>query len=125
MNNTARNFTVMVSTPNLWAPICTAITAMNLTSGASNPLQGARAMGYQLTPILNTALTSATTYIYMFRTDRTLKPFILQEEGGVKVESQAAGSNEAFMNRRYLFGTSRKGNGGYGLWQYAMRATLS
>jgi phage major head subunit gpT-like protein len=34
-----------------------------------------------------------------------------------------AGSETEFKERRHLFGTERMGNAGYGLWQYAIKAT--
>lgn len=125
INAQARSFLIMVGTADLWGPFATALSQTNLTSGASNPVNGLKSMGYNFDLILNPNLTTATDKVYMFRTDAKLKPFILQQEAGVQVQVIGAGSEEEFKNRRHLFGTSRIGNAGYGLWQYALKATLS
>jgi phage major head subunit gpT-like protein len=125
MNGTARNFLIMVGTADLWGPFQSAVTLPNLTSGASNPVGGLQARGFSFDVVLNPLLTSATDLVYMFRTDAKLKPFILQQETETQVQVIGAGSEEEFKNRRHLFGTSRIGNAGYGLWQYAIKATLS
>lgn len=125
LNAQARKFTIMVATAELWAGFSTATSQPALTSGASNPLLGLKSKGYDFDVVLNPNLTSATDLVYMFRTDAKLKPFILQEETMPKVTVIGAGSEEEFKNRRHLFGTERIGNAGYGLWQYAIKATLS
>jgi phage major head subunit gpT-like protein len=125
LNSSARNFTVMVATADLWGPFATAISQQFLTSGASNPVLGLKSMGYNFDIVLNPNLTSATDKVFMYRTDAKLKPFILQEETPPKVTVIGAGSEEEFKNRRHLFGTERIANAGVGLWQYAIRGTLS
>lgn len=127
LNAQARQFLLMVSTTNLWAPLVTAISQTTLTSGEANPVNGLKSMGYSFNVVLNPAASTMATDddILIFRTDAKLKPFILQEEYGTKVSVIGAGSEEEFKNRRHLFGTERMGNAGYGLWQYAIRATLS
>lgn len=124
LNSNARSFLIMCQTPGIWGPMNTAITQPTLTSGASNPLLGLQSRGYKFDVVLNPNLTAGTSIFYMFRTDAKLKPFILQEEYGTKVSVIGAGSEEEFKNRRHLFGTERMGNAGYGLWQYAVKATF-
>jgi hypothetical protein len=89
------------------------------------PDHGLKSMGYNFDVVLNPNLTTATDKVYLFRTDAKLNPFILQEETAPKVTVIGAGSEEEFKNRRHLFGTERIANAGYGLWQYAMKGTLS
>lgn len=125
LNANARQFLIMVATADLWGPFATAVSQQFLTSGASNPVTGLKSMGYGFNVVLNPNLTSATDQVYMFRTDGKLKSFILQEETAPRVTVIGAGSEEEFKNRRHLFGTERLGNAGYGLWQYAIKATLS
>ena len=125
LNANARNFTLMVGTIDLWAPIMTALSQTNLTSGASNPISGLKSAGYNLNCILNPDLSAKTTEIYAFRTDAKLKPFILQEELATEVKVIGAGSELEFQSNVHQFGTKRIGNAGYGLWQYAIQATLS
>lgn len=125
LNANARQFTLMVSTPDLWGPIMTALSEATLTSGASNPLLGLKSRGYSIDCILNPNLATATSLIYAFRTDAKLKPFILQEELGTEVKVIGAGSELEFNSNVHQFGTKRIGNAGYGLWQYASKSTLS
>lgn len=125
LNAQARAFTIMVATADLWGPFQTAISQPTLTSGASNPLMGLASRGYKFDVELVPTLTSASDKVRIFRTDAKLKPFILQQETDTQVSVIGAGSEEEFKNRRHLFGTSRIGNAGVGLWQYAISATLS
>lgn len=127
LNAQAKSFLIMVSTANQWGAFMTAISEQTLTSGASNPLRGMRSMGYTFDVVLNPNATTGITDddVIMFRTDAKLKPFILQEETAPKVTVIGAGSEEEFKNRRHLFGVERIGNAGYGLWQYAIKGTLS
>jgi phage major head subunit gpT-like protein len=126
LNSGMRSVTFMTATPTIWGPVLTAISQSNLGSGASNPVNGLKSMGFNFNVILNPNFTvGSSDTLYAFRTDRQLKPFILQEEEGVKVSVIGAGSEEEMKNRRHLFGTERIGNGGYGLWNYALKATLS
>ncbi len=125
LNARARNFTVMVGTAPIWGAFQTAASQAFLTSGQSNPIMGLKSQGYTFDIIMNPNLTSATTLVYIFRTDAKLRPFILQEQEPIKLTVIGAGSEEEFKNRRHLFGTERIGSSGYGLWQYAIRATMS
>lgn len=125
LNANARSFTFMTSNPVVWAPLQTAISVPFLTSGASNPMGGLKSRGFAFDVVLNPNITVGTDIIYMFRTDAKLKPFILQEETAPTVTVIGAGSEEEFKNRRHLFGTERIANAGYGLWQYAIKGTMT
>ncbi len=125
LNANARDFVLMVGTAALWGPFQTAVNQAFLTSGQSNPISGLTSRGYNFDVVLNPNLTSATDKVYLFRTDAKLKPFILQQETEPKVTVIGAGSEEEFKNRRHLFGTERIANAGYGLYQYALKATFS
>jgi len=125
LNAQARQFTIVTATADMWAPFSTAVSQQFLTSGASNPVSGLTSRGYSFNVELIPTLTSSTDVVRIFRTDAKLKPFILQEEVSPTVTVIGAGSEEEFKNRRHLFGTSRIANAGYGLWQYAIKATLS
>lgn len=125
LNSRARNFTILTATADQWGAFSTAVSQPALTAGASNPLLGLKSRGYNFEVELIPTLTSATDVVYMFRTDSRIKPFILQEDKAPTVTVIGAGSEEEFKNRRHLFGTERIGNAGYGLWQHALKATLS
>ena len=66
-----------------------------------------------------------TTQFACFRSDSETKPFIMQEEAGVQVSALAEGSEEAFKNKRHLYGVSATRNVGYGFWQHGAHATFS
>jgi len=101
-----------------------AISQNTLDTGSGvrdNPLIGQNfRLGYIPNPRLDW-----TASIAMFVRDSSVSPFILQEEMPVDADMQADGSQEAFMNRRYLFGTEWNGNAGYGFWQLGMKGTFS
>lgn len=123
INELAHNFLVMVPV-NMWGPAKTAVTSNLLNTGAGSRDNPLKDIGLSIDVAVNARLTT-TTEIYVFRTDGRLKPFILQEEEGVKVSAIAEGSEEEFMNRRHLYGVSAIRNAGYGMWQHALKATLS
>jgi len=120
MNDGAQEFTVMVP-PNMMGSTAGAIGDAFIGSGRSNTLLG---NDFNVKMRVNPRLTS-TTVLYFFRTDRPAKPFILQSEAETEVSFIGPGSEQAFLNSRYLFGVENCRNVGYGLWQYAMKATLS
>lgn len=120
MNGNARGWLVMVP-PNMYGPAVGAISDRLINSGSSNSLLNQR---FQVEAVANARLTS-NTQLYVFRTDARAKPFILQSELPVTASVIGAGSEEEFKNRRWLFGCEAIRAAGYGLWQHAMRATLS
>jgi phage major head subunit gpT-like protein len=125
INGNAKSFTFMVGTVNLWAPLMHAAKALMLTSGASNPVQGLLADGINIDVRLVPALSAGTTYVYAFRNDSRVKPFILQEEVAIDPQMTDANSDEYKKFRRFLFSIYTSRAAGYGRWQSAMRATLS
>jgi phage major head subunit gpT-like protein len=127
INGDARNFLVMVPVP-LWAPTVTAVSANLLNKAAGsldNPMQGLFKQGINVDIVANPRLSSWTDKFAIFRTDGRAKPFILQEEEGLSVSAVAEGSEEEFKNNRHLYGIKAIRNVGFGLWQHAIRATLS
>ena len=75
--------------------------------------------------IPNPRLSTWTASFAVFRTDGRAKPFIMQEEYGVKMIALAEGSEEEKKNRRHLYSVEASRNVGCGYWQHAMKATLS
>lgn len=124
-NGAARDFTVAVSTINLWTPLVTALTSNLLTGIVDNPLNGMKVGGFKFKPLLLPALTSATAKFRVFRNDAPLKPFLLQEEAGVQYKSLGEGSDFEFDNDAIKIGVNTKRGAGYGLPQYAADATFS
>jgi phage major head subunit gpT-like protein len=125
INGQARDFTIMVGTVALWAPLSHAASAMNLASGASNPVQGLLTKGIKINVMLEPSLSASTDKVYAFRNDSAVKPFILQEEVAVDPQMTDENSDEYKKFRRYLFSVYTSRAAGYGRWQSAIRATLS
>jgi len=125
INGGARNFMLVCGSAKIFASASHAIQANNLTSGASNPVQGLRSSGYSITPVLTPLLSSVTDAFYMFRTDSAVKPFILQEEVALTPAMSSTTSDEYIKYRRHLFSLYTSRAAGYGRWQSAAKLTLS
>jgi phage major head subunit gpT-like protein len=120
MNGGARQFMLMVPV-NQYGAAVAAVTDRLTSSGSTNPLIGQR---FSVEVVVNPRLTS-TTQIYLFRTDSSAKPFILQSELDNQASVIGAGSEEEFKFRRWLLGVEAIRTVGVGLYQHALRATLS
>lgn len=121
MNELAQEFLVMVPTP-FYAAAKQAVSSNLLDTGAGTRDNVLR--GMNITLVQNARLTW-TTKLAVFRTDASAKPFILQEEEGVRVQAVAEGSELEFNEDVHHYGITAKRNVGYGYWQYAMLGTLS
>jgi phage major head subunit gpT-like protein len=125
INGSARNFMLLCGSAKIFASASHAIKANNLTSGASNPVQGLTSMGYSITPVLTPLLSSVTDAFYLFRTDSAVKPFILQEEVPLEAQMTNDQSDEYVKYRRRIFSIYTSRAAGYGRWQSAAKLTLS
>ncbi len=115
MNEAARNFLVMVPTP-YWSAAAAALANPVLGGGDTNVLTNLDGYGFGLA--VNPRLTW-TDKIAVFRTDGSAKPFILQEEEGVRVSAIAEGSELEFDQDEHRYGVKALRNVGYGYWQHA------
>jgi len=115
MNETARNFLVMVPT-TLFKNAAAALSNQLIGGGDTNILTTLDGFGFGLA--VNPRLT-ATDKINVFRTDGSTKPFILQEEEGVTIAAIAEGSELEFKEDRHEYGVKAIRNVGYGYWQHA------
>jgi phage major head subunit gpT-like protein len=120
MNEDAMEFVVMVPIPFLTAALG-AVKSSTFGAGMSNLIKD---QGEFKISVQGNARLTWTTKFAVFRTDGDVKPFILQEEEGVKVSARAEGSEEEFNNRRHLYGIDASRNVGYGYWQHACLVTL-
>lgn len=84
----------------------------------NNPLTGA------IRVISLPGLTSAVRWS-LLKTNVPVRPFIMQEEQGVKLDSLAEGSEEEFKNRQHLYGVTRIYALAYGRWEYAVRTEFN
>lgn len=125
INGTARSFTCMVGTSELWGPMQTAVSANVLSSGVDNPIAGLRTKGISVDVIFNPLLSASTTQFYVFRNDAVVPAFILQEEIPVDPQSTDQNSDEYKKFRRFIFSVYTSRAAGYGRWQSAMKATFA
>lgn len=124
INEMAKQFLVM--TPiNMWGAAQTAVSSNLLNTGSGgrdNPL--IKMSGISIDVVANPRLT-ATDKFCMFRTDGRTKPFIHQVEEKVTIAAKGDGSEYEFDNDAHQYGVKVCRNVGYGMWQHAIRATLS
>lgn len=123
INEAAERFMVVVPT-NMAAAARTAATKAILTNTAGsldNPILGS---GFTISVVPNPRLT-ATDIFYILREDGSLKPFILQQRGPVRLTAKAEGSDFEHDTDQWEFGASAERTAGLFGWQSAMRAQLS
>lgn len=125
INGPARDFTLICGTVPIWAAATHALTAMNLSSGASNQVQGLLSKGYRVNAILTPRLSSATTQFWIFRNDAPIKAFIHQTEVPIDPKMTDTTSDEFVKFRRFIFSIYTSRAVGYGRWQSACQYTLS
>lgn len=65
--------------------------------------------------------------VFAFRGDGqgAQKPFVRQEEEGLRVGSAAGGSETEFMQNRHLYGVMASRGVGYFLWEHAVEGTIT
>lgn len=122
INANLRNFTIMAGTGPIAAAAAQAVTRDNLTSGATNPVQGLNAMGVGgINVILNPRLSALTTKVFIFSGDGALRPFIYQDEVGLNVWEIDPGQDQKYIK----VGANKTGGFGFARWQSALIGTLS
>lgn len=128
INGGAHSWMVMLGNANIYGPAMAACMEMQLEagSGAVQPNVLRRA-GFSLECMLNPWMTASswTDKFLLFRLDGDTKPFILQEEEGLKVDAIAEGSEMEINERKHQYGATAWRQAGYGQWQHAAVATLS
>lgn len=121
MNENAMDFLVM--TPiSLMSAALSGVNALTFGGNATNIIQTS---GFNIRVVGNARLSSWTEQFVVFRSDGQTKPFIRQEEDGVKVSAQAEGSAIEFNEKKHLYGVEAVRNVGYGQWQHACLVTMT
>jgi len=123
INELARQFLIMVPV-NMWGAAQSAVTANLLNTGSGGRDNPLLKMGMSLTVAANPRLTGTDKFC-VFRADGRTKPFIEQTEEGVTMQAIAEGSEYEIMENAHVYGVKKITNVGYGMWQQAIRATLS
>jgi len=120
MNENATNFLVVVPTA-MWY-IAQAAVAVPLTVGGST--NSIKVMNELNITVAQNPRLPWTDKFAIFRTDSAIKPFIRQEEEGVKVKAIAEGSELEFTHDKHQYGVDTWRNVGYGYWQHACQVKL-
>jgi phage major head subunit gpT-like protein len=122
MNSNARQFLVMTS-PILWQYLVPAIANATINSGDTNTIVSLRGQGFNIDVMANPGLTY--TYEFdAFRTDAPLKPFAIQEEIPLELETFGPETEFYRLNNKILAKAYTRKNVGYARWEYAAHATL-
>lgn len=125
VNGQARQFTIAVSTPQLYSAAVSALTQTVMQGIVDNPMAGFKNVGFDYKVKLIPSLTNAAAKVRLFRTDAKLKPFILQEEKPLETSLLGRDSDHFFKNKEIVLGVDGRRGAGYGLWEYAIEGTLS
>lgn len=123
LNGNARNFMVMVPTGLFGAAKAAAANAMVYGTNAAVP-NSLAATGWNVEVVCNPRLTWTTDFA-VFRTDGPVRPFIYQVELEPVMSVLGEGSELEINENEHQYGVKASYNVGYGMWQYAARATLS
>ena len=124
MNEDASSFLIMVPL-NIWKSAAAAVKAPLINDGAGGYTNTLGTVdGIQFRIVANPRLTWTDRFA-VFRDDGVVKPFILQEEEGLKVDFLGEGSEYAIANREFLFTVEATRAVGFGYWQHACLITLT
>lgn len=120
INRNAKDFLVVVPT-DLWDVALAAVQNKTVESGKVNTLatQNQFSIDIMADPTLGW-----TDEFAIFRTDASVKPFILQEREDVTVDMVGRGSEQYFNSREISVGLKKAGNVGLGLWQGSCLVTM-
>lgn len=115
MNENANKFLVVVPT-SLWYIAKSAMAVPLTVGGSTNAIKILDEIDISISqnPRLNWDSQFA-----VFRTDSSIKPFIRQEEEGIKMKAIAEGSELEFQHDKHWYGVDSWRNVGYGFWQHA------
>jgi len=127
LNEDAREFLIMVGTPQLWAPLMAALGSQVITDGAGAAFTNVLGTldGFKLRAEFNPRFSALTTNMMVFRTDSDVKALIRQEEEPIKMSAIAEGSELEFNDDVHHYGIKAMRNVGYGYWQMASYSTFS
>jgi phage major head subunit gpT-like protein len=120
MNENANKFLIKVPT-SMWH-IAKAALAVPLTVGGST--NSIKVMNELDISVAQNPRLPWTDKFAVFRTDSSVKPFIRQEEEGVKLKAIAEGSELEFRYDKHEYGVDTWRNVGYGYWQHSCLAQL-
>jgi hypothetical protein len=126
INGGARKFMFLTSNPTAYAAILTAIGSLQLAGGQTDILSRLNAKGYSFDIALEPRLgTSASQYLYVFRTDSQIMPMVWSEEKGVELTYLGEGSYNYVKQNKYIWSAKAVRQVSTGRYQHALRATIA
>lgn len=114
MNENAQQFLVQVPI-SLWNVANAAVALPMIDNGDSNVIP---VSDFSIRVVPNARLTWTDKFA-VYRTDGSVKPFILQSETDVDLKVKAEGSEYEFDNDAHQYGIDAWRNVAYGYWQHA------
>lgn len=125
MNEDASEFTVMTPV-NMMSAAQAALTSPLITdSSGSQTNIIVPNTGITIKLAVNARLIADDEF-YTFRTDgHGTKSFIMQEEVPLTIDNLLEGSDEAFKNKRFLYGIEAVRGVGFGMWQHSVLHTFT
>ena len=124
MGFTGENGEPMVENPTQWAlvapPELMGVVKEALKSQEISNTTNVRFAGMSFDIILDARLTDATDW-YLLYTGGGTKPLIFQDRTPLEFSSQEQDSDGGFRREQYLYKVRARYNGGYSLWQYAVK----
>ncbi len=109
---------------NMFGSMNAALNSQTITDGSGTRTNAALNTGFQIDLVVNPRL-SANDALYAFRTDSSLKPFIVQEEVTPQLSSLAEGSDLEFNSQVHKYGVEKICGVGSALWQMATKVQYS
>lgn len=123
MNEAAKDFLVMVPPSFLQVGLQAIATPMQVD--VSQTALSELKKDFSIRCVPNVRLSSWTTKFVVFRTDASIKPFIMQDEKAISIKAKAEGSDFEFDNDAHQYGLDAWRNAGYGRWQNSCLITLA
>lgn len=118
-NEFAQNFAVMVPTA-MWKQLAAVLRNDFIAAGTSNSL---KSTGFTISPIMNPRL--AAPFMYVFRTDSDVKPFVWQDEVPTIMQPLTEGSDYHTLNDARMYFVKRVCNGGFGRFDQTVRVEFT
>lgn len=127
INQNPTEVLILTTKPGHYAAFKNAITLNNLGTGSgnNNPVQAWSEFTIRVLYVPQRLTAVDVVYFFFGNPEMGDTPFIRTEEQGVRTLVKGRGSDDHFNNKRFVFGADAVRGVAYGVWQKALRVTLS